>query len=1136
MNIRRLAWLACVCAIVSAECFASTGVAPPAPTTADGPIKVLIRYPTVHGHNVVFEAGGNLWKTTLQGGVATQLTDDSGFDLAAHYSPDGKWIAFTGWYQGNTDVYVVPAAGGPVKRLTYHSINTKSGDGKLRPSLDNLVLGWTPDGKDVVFLSRRTSFNPQVMHAFTVPVTGGLPVQLPLPWTGPLSFAPNGHEVAYNKLSRVYRPFHRKHYFGGQAQDIWTYDFQTHKQRQITYWKGADAWPMWHGDSIYFTSDRGAHGVRNLWSYSFKTNHFTQLTHFATYDIDFPSLGDDGIALSDGGELYVYLFSDHQLHQVDVRVPINGLALQPHWVDAGKHATGGVDVAPSGKLAVFSARGALFTVPAKYGSTRILTRDPAADARAPAWSPNGKQIAFILAKGQSDQIAVQPATGGTPRLLTHTTDVSYQGPVTWSPDGKWITYVDSHQVLWLQNVATGARQQVTTDPSSRRSFSDVAWSPGSDWIAFSKTLPNQNNGLFLYHVVDHTLHQVSNGEFADGDPVFSRDGKYLFFVSIRLANPVVGEFDFNEVASLDSNGLYAATLAQGTPSPLAPREPDAVSEHGNNDKNDKDKDKKQHEHTGPVHIDLAGLMSRAVQLPVPAANIGDVVAAGGVVYYTTSPNYVFGGSLTGEKPLLRAYDLKKRKDETLVEGAQGLALSADGSTLLYRIKGKWIVRPATFDKKVKTETLDLSHVRRWVEPRVEWGTIFGEAWRDVDDYFFNPELIKQKWPTLGDNYRKLLPYAASRNDVNWLIANMIGSFGESHMYISGGDMGWKSPAALSADLGADFKLDAASGRYRIARIYRGNNTLPNYRAPLAQPGLKVAAGDYVLAINGQELKAPTSPWKLLLGTYGTTVSLKIATNAVGTGAWTIQVKPVANSEKLRLLAWIRHNRAMVDKLSGGKVGYVYLNDFEPTGIHEFMRQYYRQLRKQGIIIDDRWNLGGADLLGMSVFNRLARRSTAMFTTPRGWTSLTPNAFYGYMALVDNHGSASNGDMIAYMFKQAHLGPVIGERTWAGVRGLDGPFPLLDGGRLVVSDNGMYGLDSKWVVENIGVIPDVTVHDKPGELNDGHDAQLDTAVDMLMKKIKASPRPLPPPPVWMPAFPPQPAYPKCTDSPGNTTCG
>ncbi len=1124
-------WIVGLCLAAGLTLTASaTAASPPAP---GGPIQALIRYPAMHGNQVVFEAGGNLWSTTLKGGTATRLTSDSGFDMAPHFSPNGQWVAFTGWYQGNTDVYVVPAAGGPVRRLTFHSINRKIGKDKLRTSPDNIVLGWTPDGKDVVFLSRRTSFNPQVMHAFKVPLDGGLPEQLPLPWTGPLSFNANGTEVAYNKLDRVFRPFHRKHYFGGQAQDIWTYDFKTGASRQITHWKGADVWPMWHGDTIYFTSDRGAKGVQNLWSYSLSRNHFHQLTHFDTYDIDSPTLGNDGIALSDGGDLYVYTFGDHQLHRIDVRVPMNGKATQPHWADAS-HAIQGAGIAPSGKLAVFSARGALFTVPAKHGSTRTLTHDPAADERDPAWSPDGKQIAYIRATGRSDEIALRSATGGAPRLLTHHSKRSYQGPLTWSPDGKWLTYVDAAGHLWVENVKSGKRYEVATDPSGRGAFGDLAWAPGSDWLAFSRALKNHKSGLFLYHVTDHSLHGISRGQFDDTSPAFSSDGKYLFFTSDRLVNLAGGMSDWSSTTNLDSSGLYAATLSSSTPSPLAPRQPDAAGKKPG--KNKKGADKKDSRHTGPLHIDLDGLMSRAVQLPVPAANITSVLAAKGVVYYTTQPNYVIGGHLTGEKPQLRAYDLKKRKDLTLDAGGQDLMLSADGSTLMYRSKGHWVLRPAKFAKKAKTQKLALSHVRRWVHPRAEWATVFGEAWRDVRDYFLNPQLVKAHWHAMGERYGRLLPRATSRNDVNWLIANMIATFGESHMYVGGGDMGWKSPASETADLGADFGLDKASGRYRLTRIYRGDNTLPGYRAPLAQPGLKVATGDYVLAINGQPLKAPMNPYALLNGTFGTTVRLRLSRHASGSHAWTIHVRPIANAGKLHLLAWIRHNRKMVDKLSGGKLGYVYLNDFEATGAHEFIRQYASQMHKQGIVFDDRWNLGGSDALEMSIFSRIARQLTNMFATRNGWTFRGPTAFYGYKALVYNRGSASNGDMFPYMFKTAHLGPIIGDRSWAGVRGYDGPFSLLDGGHLTVSDNAMYSLDSKWVVENIGVEPDVTVHDQPGQLNRGHDAQLQTAVDMLMKKIQAAPRTLPAPPAWTPAFPKQPAYPKCTDHMNHTTCG
>jgi len=1132
--MQRRLWAACLCAAVAA---AATSRAAPAdmPAAGDtaGPVHALIRYPTVHGDSVVFEAGGHLWRVGLTGGVATQLTSDSGFDSAPHFSPDGRWIAFTGWYQGNTDVYVMPAGGGAVHRLTYHSINVKVSKDKLQPTPDNTVLGWTPDGKDVVFLSRRDSFNPQVMHAYEVPLEGGLAVPLPLPWTGPLSFGANDHEVAYNKLSRALRPFHRKRYYGGQAEDIWTYDFDTGKSRRITHWKGADVWPMWHGDTIYFTSDRGADGVQNLWSYSLRTDRFAQLTHFTTYDIDWPTLGQDAIAFTDGGDLYVYRLQDQQLSRIDVQVPIDGTGQQPHWVDAGGHV-GGADVAPDGKLAVLSARGALFTVAGADGGgdTVTLTTDPAADQRAPAWSPDGRQIAFIGAHGASSEIYVRSATGGPARALTQTTDVSYQGTISWSPDSRWITYADSTQKLWLENVQSGRRYPVDTDPSQvHGGFESVSWAPGSDWLAYSRALPNHLDGLFLYHLAGHSVHQVSDGRFDDGLPVFSDDGKYLFFVSDRIVNPAISEFDETE-ASLDASGLYAATLSADTPSPVAPRTPSAVGHSASGKQSDKKDGEKPH--AGPLAIDLDGLMTRAVRLPVPAANIAALAEAKGVVYYLTRPSQVLGGPLPGDTPAVRAYDLKKRKDLTLDEGAHGLALSADGSTLLYNAKGKWMLRPAKFDKHAKAVPLDLSRVKRWVQPQAEWATVFDEAWRDVRDYFVNPEMIDQQWAGLGERYRRLLPRAASRDDVNWLIANMIGSMSESHMYVSGGDEGWKSPADTTADLGADFALDARSGRYYLKRIYHGDNTVPGYRAPLFQPGLKVAEGDYVLAINDRELKAPTDPDALLNGTYGTTVRLRLSRRADGAQAWTVRVKPVANAAKLHLLAWIRHNRAMVDRLSGGKIGYVYMEDMETTGMREFVRQYYSQMDKQAIIFDDRWNLGG--FIDPILFDRLDRTLDGMFINRHGWSDPTPHAFGGYMAALINRGSASDGDILAYMFKKDRLGPTIGSRTWAGVRGYDAPFDLLDGGHLVVSENAMYGLDSRWAVENVGVSPDVTVHDEPGELEQGHDAQIETAVRLLMQDIRKAPKGYAAPPPWTPAFPAQPAYPACTDHMNPATCG
>ncbi len=1115
-----------LCAALAACAFPLLALA--ATTPAAGPMQALIRYPTIHGNTVVFEAGGTLWKVGVRGGEATRLTSDSGYDSHPVFSPNGRWIAFTGWYRGNTDVYVIAVDGGPVRQLTWRSVNAPMG-GKILTVPDNVVLGWTPDSRDVVFLSRRASFNPQIERAFEVPVTGGLPVALPMPWTGPLSFNADGTAVVYNKLARVLRTFHRKHYDGGQADNLFSYDLASGASTQLTHWKGEDTDPMWHGDTLYFASDRGNNGVLNLWQRDLKTGATQQVTDFNAYDVDWPSLGNSGIALSDGGRLYVYSFASGKLTEVPVTVPLGGSRTLPYDYAAAKMIRG-ADVAPDGKLAVFSARGALFTVPVEYGHTTKISQTVASNDKDPAWSPDGHWIAYIRDTGVDSQVMLRPADGqGAARALTDAGDITYAGPLVWSPDSAWLSYTDSRQRLWLVNVKTGARKAATRDPQKIiGAFQDVAFSPDSRWLAFSRHLPNHLHALFIYGIGNGALHQVSRGDFNDSNPAFSQDGKYLYFVSARLVNPVLSSYNFG-ASGVVPDGLYVTTLEADTPSPFAPRTQKPVAAKPAPAAHGKGKGKPG---KAEVRIDFAGLIQRAVQVPVPAANIAQVAEAKGVVYYATVPVPVLGGAIPGEMPELRAYDLAKRKALTLAQGiGGGFALSADSSTLLYHVKSQWLLRPATFAPKAKVKPLDTAHMQLQVDPRVEWAEIFDESWRNVRDYFVNPELIRQQWTALGERYRALLPLAHSREDVNWIIANMIGSLGESHMYVFGGDMGWHTPPQPTAGLGAEFALNASAGRYYLKRIFHGDNTVPGYEAPLAQPGLKVKPGDYVLAINGHGLKAPTNPYQLLQGTLGQTIALRVASSPAGK-PWTILVRPVVNSGKLHLLHWINANRREVGKLSGGTIGYVYLDDMEATGLHEFVRQYYSQLTKPGLIIDDRWNLGG--FIDTILFNQLRQTMVAAWTNRHGAYNQSPaDAYIGHLAALINGGSASDGDIFAYRFQQYHLGPTIGSRTWGGVRGYQAPFRLLDGGGQVVSEIAMYGTNSKWVVENIGVVPSIEQHVDPGLLaRTGRDTQIEKAVAVLTREIKQQPTPIPPPPPWRPAFPAQPTYPPCPVTSGS----
>jgi tricorn protease len=765
----------------------------------------------------------------------------------------------------------------------------------------------------------------------------------------------------------------------------------------------------------------------------------------------------------------------------------------------------------------------------------------ASNDEVPAWSPDGKWIASVSDNGADSQVMLRAADGqGAPRALTRNGDVTIAGPLVWSPDSQWLTYTNSLQQLWLVNITTGARKQVASDPQMIvGAFQDASFSPDSAWLAFSKNLPNHVTALFVYNVTSGDLHQMSSGNFNDSQPVFSRDGKYLYFVSDRIVNPVLSSYNFG-AAGVVPDGLYVATLQADTPSPFAPRtqqptaapdkaKPDDSQNHaaGKNGDTTSGKDTANSKPAiPPVKIDFAGLIERAVQVPVPAANITQVAEYKGIVYYATAPVPVLGGAIPGEAPELRAYNMKERKGMTLAQGIEsGFTLSADGSTLLYAENGKLMLRPAAFSAQAKVKTLDTSNMQMQVDPRAEWAEIFNEAWRNVRDYFVNPELIRDKWTAIGDRYRALLPLVRDREDLNYIMANMIGSLGESHMYIMGGAMGWKTPPQPTAGLGVEFALDAKSGRYYFRQILRGDNTVPGYYAPLAQPGLKVSQGDYLLAVNGRQLTAPANPYQLLQGTLGQSIALTVAASPTGT-PWTILVKPIVNTTKLHLLDWISNNRREVSQLSDGKVGYVYLDDMEATGLHEFVRQYFNQLNRPGLIIDDRWNLGG--FIDTILFNQLTQQLVAGWTNRHGAYQQSPQyAYVGHMAALIDGGSASDGDIFAYRFQQYHLGPTIGSRTWGGVRGYNNTFTLLDGGHQVVSEVAMYGTDSKWVVENIGVIPSIPVHVDPGLLaRQNRDTQIETAVQVLLKEIAKNPVAVPPPPPWIPAFPKQPAWPPC----------
>ena len=1099
----------------------------------------FMRFPSLHGDTVVFEAHGNLWRVNRAGGVASRLTSEPGFELMPRYSPDGKWIAFTGRYQGNRDVYVIPSAGGAVRRLTYHS--DVIDDAPLRWGPDNMVVTWTPDSKNIVYLSRREAWNSWYGRLFRVAVDGGPSQALPLDSGGLLSYRADGKQIAYNRIFRNFRTW--KRYDGGLAQNIDIYDFETGKLTHLTDWSGTETAPMWYGNTIYFLSDHDANRRENIWSFDLTTKKFREITHFTDYDADFPSLGDNGIVFQQGGSLYVLDLPTEQLHKLDVSVPDDGTHTNPRFVDARKFIRAAdaaqqtdYDVAPNGKRALFTARGDLFSVPAEHGNTRNLTETPDADEDHPAWSPDGTRVAYTTDINGEQQIAMRPAKEGKETVLTHFSQGFLYQPV-WAPGSDKLAFSDNEQRLWVLDVAKSEPILVAQD--RYQEIHDYTWSPDGRWLGYSVTENNLVRSIYLYELEKGKATRISAGGDNDFSPVFDPEGKHLYFVSSRRENPVLSENEL-DAANLKTSGIFVTPLAADATSPFAPRSDEGVNETdgtntvahdstkakeaGDAASKGEGKDEWKAGASAPIRVDLDGLMQRAVTLPVPAAVIAGLDVRKGKVFFLTSPLHTIEGKLPGEKAALHVFDLGERKDAVVIEDLDNYRLSANGEKVLYKKDKDWFIVDAKVPgdggaagAKTEKKPLDLSHLRMQIDPRREWREMFESVWRLERDFFYNTKMNGVDWKAVRSSYEKLLPLVGSREDLNYLIGEMLGELGNSHTYVGGGDQDNPTETVRTGLLGADFALDPSSGRYYFARIFSGDNTREAYRAPLAQPGIKVSQGDYLLAVDGHELKAPSDPYSLFVGKDEGTVTLTIAESPDANGREVV-VEPVKSELPLREQQWIEHKRSVVDQLSGGKIGYVYLSNMGQLGMEQFMRQFYNQIDRPALIVDDRWNGGG--FIDQIVLERLRRVLAGMGTNRQRVAMPNPlQQVIGPKVCLINHYSASDGDLFPFYFRKYGLGPLIGTRTWGGVRGIRGYWPLLDGGYITVPEWSMYGLDSQWIIENRGVVPDIEVDDSPADLLADNDVQLKTAVTYLLDELKKKPAVLPAAPALLPAFPP-----------------
>ena len=1091
----------------------------------------LMRFPDVHKDQIVFSYAGDLWLVSTSGGVARRITTSPGLELFPKFSPDGKWIAFTGQYDGNFNVYIIPSEGGVPKQLTF-APDVGSIPERMGPN--NMVINWFPDSQHILFLSRRDTFNSWFGRLFKVSIDGGLPERLPLPKGGLTSFSPDGTKIAYNRIFRNFRTW--KRYTGGMAQDIWIYDLKNVSAERVTDYPGTDTYPMWHGDTIYFGSDRGPDKRMNLYSYDLKTKQTRQLTHFQDYDVSWPSLGADSIVFENGGYLYLFDLKSGKDHKVTVYLPGDLDQARKHWTNV-RGLVSDYDLAPDGKRAVLTARGDIFTVPAEKGSIRNLTETQGIREKYAAWSPDGRWIAYFSDRTGEDELYITPQDGRGKEIRITMDGKVFRLPPVWSPDSKALLFADKSVRLFYVTIED--KQPVEIDQGKYFDISYYSWSPDSKWVAYAKTGANHNQVIYLYSLADKKITPVTTSFTDSWNPIFDPGGKYLYFLSNRSYNEVLGVYDF-EFSNPKATRVYVATLRADLPSPFAPESDEVSEKKPEAAEKDKEKEKKAEEKGSEVlknfRIDLSGIQRRVVALPIEPTVIVTLGASKDYVYYGTTPPVGLSGPLPGETRAIHAFDLKERKNQVLIDGADRFALSFDGKKLLYSAPSKGELGPADFEEsgptaqtfgiidakpakephKVGDGALNLAGLDMEVDPRAEWKQMFNETWRQERDYFFEKSMNGVDWEKVREKYAALLPYVADRYDLTYLLGEMLGELSNSHTYVGGGDVPNLHPVNVGM-LGVDFEVDPASQLYRFKKIYSGENWQSSLRSPLTEPGVDVKEGDYLLAVDGKPLRAPENPYEAFVNTVGKNVTLTVNSKPTEEGSRQVTVKPISTELPLRELDWIESNREKVDKATGGRVGYVYLPDMSEAGLNEFVKQYFPQIRKQGIIFDVRYNGGG--FVDQIILEHLRRILVGMDAARNFESDTIPgNTFYGSMVCVTNHYAASDGDYFTYFFKKYKLGTVIGTRTWGGVRGIRGYVPLMDGGYITRPEFAMYGVDSRWLIENHGVEPDLVVDQRPDLVMKGQDPQLDKAIEVVLKDIQEHPRKLPPRPPDLPAYP------------------
>lgn len=1062
----------------------------------------LLRFPAIFNDQIVFSCSGDLYSVQSNGGLARKLTTNSGYEMFPKFSPDGKNIAFTGQYNGNTEVFLIPSEGGTPKRLTVTATLTRDDVGD-RMGPNNIVMAWTPDGKNIVYRSRRYTFNDFTGQLFKVPVEGGMSKEIPLTNSGFCSFSPDGKMLAFNWVFREFRTW--KYYEGGMADDIRIYDFDSGKVEKITDNKAQDIFPMWIGDEIFFLSDRDR--IMNMFVYNTVTKKTEKVTNFDTYDIKFPSGSKEYIVFENGGFVYKMNAKTRKTEKVNIYLADDHEAGMNVIKNASERITS-VDPSPDGERVIISARGDIFNVPVKEGITKNITATSGVHERDAKWSPDGKNIAWISDTTGEFEIWMQKADMSSPSVQITKDQKTFIFDIDWSPDSKKILYTTKKNDLRYVDVQSG--KITIADKSPRSPNYDANWSPDSKWIAFVR--PEVDFPVIrLYNLDSGKSTELTNNWYSSGEPVFSTDGKYLFFVSERDFNPVYSQTEFNN-AYLDMSRIYLIILAKDTPSPLAPAD-DKVKIVENAPvvqavagKNKKTPEVKQTEsESKDIKIDLDGIMDRIISLPVQSANYRNLEPAGDKLFYNIDSRLTTTSAA-------RYFDLKEKKETEVGQGIF-LSLVPSGKKMLIRQGGKYGIIPIPSGKVDLKETINTDNMQVKVDLAAEWENIFNESWRQMRDFFYDPGMHGLDWKKIHDKYSVLLPFVNHRSDLTYIIGEMMAELSTGHTYVMNGER--PMPERIQTGLlGAELSRDP-SGFARIDRILEGANWNQSLVSPLKEIGVDAKKGDFILAVNGEPVNKVNDIYELLVGKAGKLAELTINSKPDFNASRKVIVKPISSESGLYYYNWVQENTRKVSEATNGRVGYIHIPDMGVPGLNQFVEHFYPQLNKEALIIDDRGN-GGGNVSPM-IIERLMRTITyATMTTGATTGDVNPGGTHlgPKVALCDKY-SASDGDLFSYRFKYNKIGTLIGTRTWGGVVGISGPVQCIDGGSINTPSWAPYAADgSKFIIEGYGVDPDIVVENDPHKEFLGEDDQLDKAISVALEQLKTEGKKVPP----IPAFP------------------